>query len=155
VHGDSSQDGSERSLGSPEGQCSIGFQPVFFRTERSVRSWQRCSAVEDLLRGKRAISTQASGTAIGPSSLSPNATNFFGTGRSKAISTRGASNSFKRHSFGEHPAQYSRISGQPGNPGSDGASPSYLRAWQADCFTGGSSGRKTKYPGVALRRRIR
>ena len=34
VLGDSSQDGSERSLGSPEDQCSIGFQPVFFRTER-------------------------------------------------------------------------------------------------------------------------
>ena len=29
VHGDSSQDGSERSLISPEIQCSIGFQPVF------------------------------------------------------------------------------------------------------------------------------
>src|ERR1700744_5975368 len=29
VHGDSSWDGSGRSLGSPESQCSIGFQPVF------------------------------------------------------------------------------------------------------------------------------
>jgi hypothetical protein len=29
VHGDSSSDGSERSLNSPETQCSIGFQPVF------------------------------------------------------------------------------------------------------------------------------
>ena len=29
VHGDSSQDGSGRSLDNPEGQCSIGFQPVF------------------------------------------------------------------------------------------------------------------------------
>jgi hypothetical protein len=29
VHGDSSRDGSGRSLDSPEGQCSIGFQPVF------------------------------------------------------------------------------------------------------------------------------
>ena len=29
VHGDSSQDGSERSLNGPENQCSIGFQPVF------------------------------------------------------------------------------------------------------------------------------
>jgi hypothetical protein len=32
VHGDSSSDGSERSLNSPETQCSIGFQPVFCRT---------------------------------------------------------------------------------------------------------------------------
>jgi hypothetical protein len=32
VHGDSSEDGSEISLNSPETQCSIGFQPVFFRT---------------------------------------------------------------------------------------------------------------------------
>jgi len=30
VHGDSSLDGSGKSLDSPEGQCSIGFQPVFF-----------------------------------------------------------------------------------------------------------------------------
>jgi hypothetical protein len=29
VHGDSSRDGSGGSLDSPEGQCSIGFQPVF------------------------------------------------------------------------------------------------------------------------------
>jgi hypothetical protein len=29
VHGESSRDGSERSLNSPENQCSIGFQPVF------------------------------------------------------------------------------------------------------------------------------
>jgi hypothetical protein len=29
VHGDSSRDGSGRSLDTPEGQCSIGFQPVF------------------------------------------------------------------------------------------------------------------------------
>ena len=29
VRGDSSRDGSGRSLDSPEGQCSIGFQPVF------------------------------------------------------------------------------------------------------------------------------
>jgi hypothetical protein len=29
VHGDSSRDGSGRSLDSPEGQFSIGFQPVF------------------------------------------------------------------------------------------------------------------------------
>ena len=29
VHDDSSRDGSGRSLGSPESQCSIGFQPVF------------------------------------------------------------------------------------------------------------------------------
>jgi hypothetical protein len=32
VHGDSFRDGSGRSLDSPEGQCSIGFQPVFFCT---------------------------------------------------------------------------------------------------------------------------
>jgi hypothetical protein len=38
VHGDSSRDGSGRSLDSPEGQCSIGFQPVF------------CSHVEDVPR---------------------------------------------------------------------------------------------------------
>jgi hypothetical protein len=31
VHGESSRVGSERSLDSPE-KCSIGFQPVFFRT---------------------------------------------------------------------------------------------------------------------------
>jgi hypothetical protein len=30
AHGDSFQDGSERALNSPENQCSIGFQPVFF-----------------------------------------------------------------------------------------------------------------------------
>jgi hypothetical protein len=41
VHGGSSQDGSERSLGSPEDQCSIGFQPVFFRTERCFRTRRR------------------------------------------------------------------------------------------------------------------
>jgi hypothetical protein len=29
VHGDSSRDSSRRSLDSPEGQCSIGFRPVF------------------------------------------------------------------------------------------------------------------------------
>jgi hypothetical protein len=29
VHGNSSRDGSRRSLDSPENQCSIGFQPVF------------------------------------------------------------------------------------------------------------------------------
>jgi hypothetical protein len=34
VHGDSSQDGSERSLNSPENQCSTGFQPVFFEPPR-------------------------------------------------------------------------------------------------------------------------
>jgi hypothetical protein len=38
VHGDSSRDGSGRSLDTPEGQCSIGFQPVF------------CSHVEDVPR---------------------------------------------------------------------------------------------------------
>ena len=30
VHSDSSKDGSERLLKSPDNQCSIGFQPVFF-----------------------------------------------------------------------------------------------------------------------------
>jgi hypothetical protein len=34
VHSDSYQDGSQRSLNSPENQCSIGFQPVFLSTER-------------------------------------------------------------------------------------------------------------------------
>jgi hypothetical protein len=29
VHGESFRDGFDRSLGSPESQCSIGFQPVF------------------------------------------------------------------------------------------------------------------------------
>ena len=33
VHGDSSRDGSEKALNSPETQCGIGFQPVC-RTER-------------------------------------------------------------------------------------------------------------------------
>jgi hypothetical protein len=34
LHGDSSRDGSGRSLDSPEGQWSIGFQPVFCSHER-------------------------------------------------------------------------------------------------------------------------
>ena len=36
VHGDSSRGDSGRSLDSPEGQWSIGFQPVFCRTLSDV-----------------------------------------------------------------------------------------------------------------------
>jgi hypothetical protein len=36
VHDDSSQDGLGRMLGGPEGQCSIGFQPVFFGVPSDV-----------------------------------------------------------------------------------------------------------------------
>ena len=39
ARGNSSQDGSERALNSPENQCSIGFQPVFCRT---VKDGPRC-----------------------------------------------------------------------------------------------------------------
>ena len=38
VHGDSSKDGSGRSLDSPESQCSIGFQPVFCSRHRTAFS---------------------------------------------------------------------------------------------------------------------
>jgi hypothetical protein len=38
VHGDSSRDGSGRSLDSPEGQCSIGFQPVLRSHHRAAFS---------------------------------------------------------------------------------------------------------------------
>ena len=40
VHGDSSWDGSGRSLDTPEAQCSIGFQPVF------CSHVERCSRVD-------------------------------------------------------------------------------------------------------------
>jgi hypothetical protein len=42
VHGDPSRDGSGRSLDIPEGQCSIGLQPVF------CSHVERCSQVEPL-----------------------------------------------------------------------------------------------------------
>jgi hypothetical protein len=45
AHGDSSQDGSERALNSPENQCSIGFQPVFCRTERCFPTIRRSPRV--------------------------------------------------------------------------------------------------------------
>ena len=38
AHGDSSKDGSGRSLDSPESQCSIGFQPVFCSRHRTAFS---------------------------------------------------------------------------------------------------------------------
>jgi hypothetical protein len=53
VHGDSLQDGSERSLDSPENKCSIGFQPVFFRTsERRFPSSHRSSGMWTKLQKK-------------------------------------------------------------------------------------------------------
>jgi hypothetical protein len=45
VHGGSCQDGSERSLGSPEDQSSIGFQPVFFCPERCFPTIRRSTRV--------------------------------------------------------------------------------------------------------------
>jgi hypothetical protein len=41
VHGDTSSDGSERSLDSPEALCSIGFQPVFCRTKKGPTTTTR------------------------------------------------------------------------------------------------------------------
>ena len=41
AHGDSFQDGSDRALNSLEAQCSIGFQPVFCRTERCFPAIRR------------------------------------------------------------------------------------------------------------------
>jgi hypothetical protein len=46
VHGESSRDGSERLLDSPENNGALGFQPVFIRTiERRFPSFHRSSGM--------------------------------------------------------------------------------------------------------------
>jgi hypothetical protein len=62
IPGDTSRDGSERSLDSPEKQCSIGFQPVFFAPSSGRFASFRCSSggckkirVENLLSAPIAL----------------------------------------------------------------------------------------------------